>query len=249
MQICVVGYHFWPNFYESLAAQKSEHIKPFVVSHRDRKLTDDFLSKTSLSYYCRYNVGLEWGAYNWFLFNMWDGFSDVLFCHDDILIMSSDLFEEISRIKFDQCYVFKSRDEDRVNGGKHGRGIFMSAKFLQFTKNYPCRCKFCTLRYRSNLKDFYYVEDPHLGFYYDRYNFGFTAGKRPEFSRDYNQGIAHFHSYLGKVRDRKAVSKQGEVVPELKVLGRMYFSSFDTAKRGSFTRYPRGRVEFKKNPS
>lgn len=250
MQICVVGYHFWPNFYESLEAQKGEHIKPFVVSHRNRIFTQDFLSKTSIYYYCRYNVGLEWGAYNWFLFNMWDGYSNVLFCHDDILLNSSTVLYEISQIELDQCYIFKSRDEDRINGGKHGRGIFMSSRFLEFTKKYPCKCKFCTLRYRPNLQESYYADEPHLGFYYDRYNFGYTAGKRPEFCRDYNQGIAHYHNYLGKIRDRKAISTKGFANPSLNVLGRMYFPAFDTAKRGQYNRYPRGKVSYgNENPT
>lgn len=242
MQICIIGYYFWPNFYECVDSQKREHIKPFVVSHRDRTLTEDFLSKCSIPFYCRYNVGLEWGAYNWFLFNKWDGVSDVLFCHDDIILTDPHVFDEISQIDYDQCYIFKSRDEDRVNGGKHGRCIFMSYRFLEFTKNYPCKCKFCTLRYRPNLREYYYVQEPNLGFYYDRYNFGFTAGRRPEFSRDYNQGIAHYHAYLGKIRDRKALSREGIINPELKVLGRIYISAMDTAKRGNFKRYPRGRL-------
>ena len=125
MNICVAGWYLeqFEDFYEQI---KQIECKVFIVSNRE----SDFLKKLNLPYCVRENTGLEWGAYNHYLMNIWEG-DDTLFCHDDII-----LNESIKPIEtdYDQAYIFNNRAEYIKNGGMHGRMVFMSDLFLQEAK-------------------------------------------------------------------------------------------------------------------
>jgi hypothetical protein len=116
------------------------------------------------------NIGLEWGAYDYYLKHIWNKESDVLFCHDDIKVESPEVFDEISKLKDDCVFIFKDEPDEIANKGRerigiHGRAVFMKRKFVQeFLDN--------------------------GGFWYDQYNRGVTEDTD---ITDVNRGIKMFY--------------------------------------------------------
>ena len=202
MRICVVGWYFDPKFIQVL--QRIQHIHSvYIVCHKQPDFYFD------IPYYTIPNVGLEFGCYDWYLRTIWDGVSNVLFTHDDTKISGTlDVFKEIALLglSYDCTYIFRDLSEEKANGGKHGRAIFCSAKFLRHLL----------------LKD---------GFWYDKENLGYIGHGQPRPTRnngkpmDYNTGIYTFHRMLGKVRDLKV---------GLNVVNRVYFPEYECARRGTW---------------
>ncbi len=76
VKICIVGWHFLKTMYKPLSkCQFDVH----VVAHRHNDILDNF----GFNYSVIKNVGLEYGAYDYYIKNIWDKKSDVIFMHDD----------------------------------------------------------------------------------------------------------------------------------------------------------------------
>jgi SAM-dependent methyltransferase len=206
VNICVCGWYLeqFDDFYMSLHRLKSR-FPVHVVSNKE----SDYLKEIDLPYTVRENAGLEWGAYNYYLMNIWNGEDSVLFCHDDIVLNPSVvegeilppeyLFDRIATCGVDQAYVFGSRHEDVENYGQHGRMVFMSARFLTLAKAMG-------------------------GFWYDDKNHGYTNGDDADLKESfncygYNAGIIAFHEQAKRVG--------GDVHRKI------YIPAFTLARRGA----------------
>ncbi len=124
-KICVVGWYFFENFYKEL---KKSELDIFVVAHQ----TGDALK--GLKHRVNPNVGLEYGAYNYYINNIWDGKSDVFFMHDDMEAVEFDdlilsLYKEFKRKKAGQGYVASG-----PHSGVGERFFYMSSKFIKIVK-------------------------------------------------------------------------------------------------------------------
>ena len=230
MNICVVGWYFYEELYKTLKDVNKAH-EVFIVSHKD-DIPKPILF--DLQYVVKENVGLEFGAYDYFLKNCWDKKSDVLFMHDDIKILDPNVFdkieEETMRFKIDQAYLFKNKAEEVNNGGKHGRSIFMSSKLLNFMLNY----KFKTEESEDHL-DIHHNKGvvlkgtgEYTGFWYDPCNLGHTTGKPPVGVRHYNEMIYTFHRTMGRIRDKRYGNEP------MNVVNRLFYPEIDCARRGAF---------------
>lgn len=124
MQICIAGWYYRPRF---LDAVKASGYPTFVVQHRegDRRGLPGELYE---------NLGLEFGAYRQYVNNHWDWESDVLFIHDDAEVMDARAFRDIetlNAIGVDQAYIFEDEQNEMINGGAHGRAIWMRGSVLR----------------------------------------------------------------------------------------------------------------------
>ena len=176
-KICVVGWHFYSKIYEQLSKSKYD---VHIVAHRYNKILDDL----NLSYTVTKNEGLEFGAYNWYIKNVWDKESNVIFMHDDIEMKSrsvlSKIFYKCKQKKVDQGYIFGN-----YGIGPHGRCIYSSSSFI--TK----------------------IQEDYDGIYYDKSNIGYIKEKnQPEgwHKKRYNFGIYKFSKMslnIGKKYNKK----------------------------------------------
>lgn len=226
MKICVAGWFLDDDFYRVL---KEINYSIIVISHNP---DIEKLEEIGLPYKIIDNIGLEFGAYDYYLKNEWDRESDILFTHDDTRILDNSVFDKIADLGkqgIDQAYIFKNKAEEVNNGGKHGRAIFMSAKLLTFMISYKCNCYETTDHYdRHNPDDILLGTGPHTGFWFDPYNLGHASGKPPKGVRHYNEMIYHFHKYMGWVRDKKLGN------PPMNVVNRALFEEYNCARRGQF---------------
>ena len=119
-QICVCGWYYPRGFYESLRAVSARFDIVVVANRRG-----DSRGLTTIE---RENVGLDWGAYSFFLDHVWDARSNVLFLQDDTMVFDR-FWDEVDRIAYDQAFIF--RDETEFEQAySHGRAHFASARFL-----------------------------------------------------------------------------------------------------------------------
>lgn len=178
MKTCVVGWYYLIGFMDSLREINNRY-PVWIISHKSQMELSPY-NWRGLKIMSIENIGLEFGAYAFYLTNIWDGKDSVLFTHDDTRVENIGVFDRIADIPHDCAYIFRDMAEEKANGGKHGRAIFCSAKFLH------------QLRADG-------------GFWYDKKNRGYNgAGQvRPVPDMDFNAGINHFHQYLGRVRDSK----------------------------------------------
>jgi len=188
MEICVVGWHYEPSIYETLSAVRKEY-PVTVIAHRESSVPISFDVPSIL----RENTGLEFGAYDYYLRNVWDGSSDVFFLHDDSNA-GIHSFREIAVLGesgMDQAYI---NDQDCG----HGRAIWMSGRILKWLLRRECHgCPFCCPLDISGrvLPDL----SPHSGFFYDPFNTGHTTGKPPKGVRHFNYAIKWFHALMGDI--------------------------------------------------
>lgn len=144
LKICVCGWYLgeYDDLYMMLhKLHHKEEIGVHVVANKP----GSYLEIVDLPYSIRENIGLEFGAYDYYLKNIWDEESDVLFMHDDIKVHTfmrdfevlppERLFDHFKTMTVDQFYVFNSRAEDVDNDGRHGRMFMMSARLLRWFKN------------------------------------------------------------------------------------------------------------------
>jgi len=180
MNICVCGDYYTEEFYSKLLAVKES---VYIVSHRKAPFNIEMFARCDLVD----NVGLEWGAYDYFLKTMWDKKSDVLFCHDDTQVDSSEVFTQIAELSDGKAawmsgfpcecvFIFRDKEDAiQATGNKeypsHGRGIFIKASFLH------------------KLLD-------AGGFKYDENNTVYTKDPTPEGVKDCNWGIREFDKTL-----------------------------------------------------
>ena len=178
MKICVVGWYFDRDFLNSLR-DVSRMYPAMIISHRPQMELKPEVYR-DLKIHCVENVGLEFGAYAFYLKCIWDERSSVLFTHDDTRVSSIGVFDRIADIPHDCAYIFRDAAEEKANGGKHGRAIFCKPAFL----------------HRLKTKG---------GFWFDKRNKGYSGAgmARPYPDMDFNEGINQFHKYLGRLRDER----------------------------------------------
>jgi hypothetical protein len=186
MNICVLGWYYDKDFMKVLEQIHSKY-PVHIVAHRENGVSK--LPTTLID-----NVGLEFGGYDYYLKNIWDGKSSVFFTHDDIYVTDISVFDTIAEIKRDLSYIFYNTKESVSCLGAHGRAMFASPKFLSFIKRNQCKCTFSK-------------EDgvpSHTGFYFDKKNLGKNTGYNDvimDYTKSYgddgyNRGIKHMYHIL-----------------------------------------------------
>jgi hypothetical protein len=201
MKICVCGYYFSDDWYGSLL-RLNDKFPVHVVANRD----DPFLKISELPFTIRKNIGLEFGAYNYYLDKLWDGKSDIIFCHDDIkfkpiglgyeIVSGENVFYRLAELDCDQGYIFRNREDDVSNEGIHGRMIYISGRLLSWVKD-------------------------NGGIWFDEKNSGITHVI--EGVAEYNQGIHKFNEKM-MIADKIGFD----------VNNKIYFSGLDFGHRGRF---------------
>jgi len=170
MQICVCGWYYYHDLLDVLEkVEKEGNHSVTIIAHR----YDDILKKHNLKVIERENVGVEYGAYDYFIKNEWDGKSNVLFMHDDVeinpilknyeMLPLTTIFNSLAGIDVDLGYIFNGAFDELRNFGIHGRGILMSPKFIQ------------------------YLLDHNDGIWWDKGNTGHIAGPTPEHCEHFNE--------------------------------------------------------------
>ena len=213
MHVCVCGWYL-DEYAETYAQLRTVAIRfpVFVVSNRE----SPFLREMGLPWAVRKNTGLEWGAYNYYLMNVWDGQDDVLFMHDDVDLGGpvDEILGQFSGCGVDQAYVFESKD-DAAQQRIHGRMVYMSAAFLTQAKE-------------------------RGGFWYDDRNQGYVdesdfALRYKSGCHGYNAGILSFKKLaedIGGDVNRTItcptfrMAKRGAREPQVLFLGRWWPASF-----------------------
>jgi len=193
MKICVCGWYFEPEFLITLKDINKEY-PVTIIANRDR-LPEEY--KGVFNYHVRENRGLEYGAYDYYLKNVWEG-EDVLFMHDDMKIRPivkdytvvgpEYLMGLISKIEMDLVYIFKNEREKQFCFGTHGRVMFAGGKFL---------------------KDLKEIND---GFPWDKDNDGHTMGPTPGYCKHYNWGVLELKNYW-EVRKLVGCRVESIVIP------------------------------------
>ena len=133
VKICVVGWHFFEDFYRKL---KKCSYEKYIVGHRYNKILDEL----NLDYTITKNIGLEFGAYHWYIKNKWDGQSGVIFIHDDTSVEDGVLDEIVDRCKgSNMSYITgKSKGENQEYSQKYSpRCFYLSKKLIKcYIKKY-----------------------------------------------------------------------------------------------------------------
>src|SRR3990167_7916637 len=124
VKICIAGWYFREQFLRDVSLCGYD---AFVVKHREG-------DTQCIPFELHPNVGLEFGAYGQYVNCHWDGVSDVLFLHDDAAVSDLSAFEQaehLAAIGVDHAYIFHDENEDYVNGGAHGRGMWIRGSVLK----------------------------------------------------------------------------------------------------------------------
>ena len=242
MKICIAGWYFEKELFDQLsqldfdvsvvvwhgrAAEKHKEIKSYVKSSGARV-------------YKNWHGGLEFGNYDFYLKNIWDGESSVLFMHDDVRLYRKEVLKEMEEYlegnNYYQAFIFRDEAEEISQGRQHGRAIFCNLLFLKFILEYKCECKQANDYEHNHYEGFkpkviLNGTGPHKGIWFDPYNLAeHVSGKPPEYCRHYNDGIYHFANMAG----RTAYSHPWPAFPKDKVRARVHFSDFATAHRGEW---------------
>jgi hypothetical protein len=197
MKICVCGWYFNPEFMRQLELVHKKY-PVVVVSHRNRPIR--------LPHVYIPNVGLEWGAYNYYLKYIYDGKGKVLFTHDDNDVEDVSVFDELAKCDLDVGFVFRNEAEAEWAFDRHGRAIVMSEKFLNFCK----KEKFSLVNQESGER---FTQD---GFWYDKKNFGYVGDDK---KLNCNKGIEFFASYLKYLEEKDYGFKVGTIFNDRLKLG------------------------------
>jgi hypothetical protein len=230
MDICIVGWYFYDSCYSIMREINKTH-NVSIISH---KFEFDKLQSLGIPYVTIENIGLEFGAYDYYLKNIWDKESDVLFMHDDVEITDIQVFDRIEKDmkskNIDQSYIFTDIDEEKRNGGQHGRVIYMSAKLLNFMLNYKFKTEESIdhVDTHHNIGTLLKGTGEYSGFWYDPNNNGHTTGKPPIGVRHYNEMIYTFHRTMGRIRDRRYGNEK------MNVVNRSYYPEIHSGRRGKF---------------
>ena len=119
-KICVIGWYFFENFYDEVKKKSKD---THIVAHRYNKILDEL----KLDYSVIKNIGLEFGAYDYYIKNVWDGKSNVLFMHDDIYLKNKFSFNDMFSFCKGLDHV-SFRNNSISSGG--GRCLYLSAKII-----------------------------------------------------------------------------------------------------------------------
>lgn len=209
MKICVCGWYFREDFYRVLK-RVNERYPVAVVSNTGFLTASESVLARSLDFYTRENIGLEWGAYDYYLKEVWDGVSPVLFLHDDIRLRPVmkdyelrppvEIFDAISKFEHDQVYIFKSLPEAKENFWIHGRAFYCSARFLRYLRRY------------------------NDGFWFDEDNDGHTQGPTPAHCKHFNEADYQFKYFTRGIPEKSNMKAGGYVI----------LPALDCARRGRF---------------
>jgi hypothetical protein len=226
MKICVNGWYFFPELISILAKVDRRHPVCFstYAGHIHEAMDGVNLVKSNgLRHEIRPVSGLEFGCYDYYLKNIWDGESSVLFMHDDILVGSTETFDTIAELECDQAYIFRDLREEEVNGRIHGRGIFCSRKFLQYALDYVCECdQAVDHEDKHNPGHILKGVGPHNGFWHEPSNARHNQGRVPIGVRHYNTAIYHFQGIHVRFAGRDG----------LLVNQKVHIWDFESARRG-----------------
>jgi len=173
-KICVAGWHYFKGICKNFS--KSD-LDIYIIAHRHNKVLDEL----NLNYSIVNNNGLEFGCYNYYINNIWDGKSDVFFMHDDIHVVDFDNFIMSNYKKF------KNRKAD------HGvmllpRKIVSGGRFFYMS----CNC--------INI-----IQKKYKGIWYDEENIGYVNRKsQPEgwHPRRYNAGAKKFGEMIKEIGEK-----------------------------------------------
>ena len=179
MKICVCGWYFNHEYMKQLEAVYRRY-PSVVVSHRNRPVR--------LPHVYIPNVGLEWGAYDYYLKYIYDGKGKVFFTHDDNEAEDLGVFDDIEKCDLDVGFVFRNEDEAEWAFHRHGRAVVMSERFLNF-------CKKEKFKLVTDDGDKYVQH----GFWYDKGNLGYIGDDK---KRNCNSGIEHFAAFLKFLEER-----------------------------------------------
>lgn len=127
MKICVAGWYYRPNY---LRAIFRSGFDSFVVKHREG-------NAGGLPSKLYPNLGLEFGAYRQYVMNDWDDESDVFFTHDDVEVTDECAFRDIAGLRkmgVEHAYIFQDETHEFVNGGAHGRAMWIRGDILRQMK-------------------------------------------------------------------------------------------------------------------
>ena len=105
MEICIAGWYFDKKFLGVMdKVNRENNHSVYIVSHLPHSNNGDTGSIPTESIP---NIGLEFGCYDHYLKNIWDGRNNVLFMHDDTTIKSSSIFDNIDNpLLFFPIYVY-----------------------------------------------------------------------------------------------------------------------------------------------
>jgi hypothetical protein len=254
MQICVSGWYFERDLFEVFKVNKQFDIS--VVTYYNRangnikrdydeipvpEMISSYVKESGVKHYKIPVAGLEFGGYDYFIKNIWDQQSPVLFMHDDIVIYNPNVFdiikEKLAKWEYDQTFIFRDEVEEISQGRIHGRGIYCSKRFIDFMLSYTCECKQAFDYENPHYEGFkpkaiLEGTGPHRGFWYDPYNLGeHTRGQPPKHIRHYNDGIYHFANFAG----RTSYKSPWPEFPKQKVRTAVHFPDFNSAHRGEWT--------------
>lgn len=134
MNICVCGWYFRNEFYVALANAGDYNIT--IICNREPPID----TLPDLNFITRPNVGLEFGAYQYYLTHFWEK-GDTLFIHDDIDIIGDGFWNRVEQLRLDQAFLFQTEFQGKCNQNFHGRAFFCSQRFLTVMRDYGCNCK------------------------------------------------------------------------------------------------------------
>ena len=261
MKICVSGWYFERDLFEVF--KLNNHFEICVVTYYNRangsikkdydkmpvpQMIETYVKESGVKHYKIPVAGLEFGGYDYYLKNIWDHKSPVLFMHDDIVIYKPDVFDRMQQMlsSYDQAFIFRDEVEEIANGRIHGRGIYCSQRFLQYMLERVCCCNHAFDHEHPHYEGFKPAvvlegTGPHTGFRYDPYNLGeHTEGKPPKHCRHYNEGIYHFAQFAG----RTSYTNDGwPGFPKDKVRARVHVPDFNSGRRGVWRGKVYGRGE------
>ena len=167
-KICVVGWYFFPELYKFLYKYHKDDV--YIIAHRYNKILDDL----KLNYTITENIGLEFGAYDYYIKNIWDKKSNVLFMHDDTKIVNKKIMNKV----FKKCntidYSYILSDDRKKSQGKSYRCFYLSRKVIKLF-----------------IKEF-------NGIWYDRYNRGYIMAEKKIYEKRYTKKYIKESQGLGR---------------------------------------------------
>ncbi len=174
MQICLTGWDFNKSLYTSLSKTCFDKI---AILHRE--------GDTKGVPFCLIpNIGLEWGSYDYFLKNIWDKKSSVLFMQDDISIKDDSFFEQVSKLEND--FIFIHDNQSKTTSSE-----------VLFSGTGQC--------FKASPKFLYYIWKTHGGFWYDENNLGDVINGNP------HAAIGIFIQRLRQIEIKKVMSVNNHV--------------------------------------
>jgi hypothetical protein len=118
MQICIVGWYYFNDCLIPFSKLTDVHI----VAHRPG-------NHLGIPTVLIDNIGLEFHCYDYFVKNIWDKKSDVMFCHDDIRIKDPSFIDDVKAVEGNMIMIWHSEVQKRQNYA-HGRMFKCSSNYL-----------------------------------------------------------------------------------------------------------------------